>query len=645
MAALICTALAAPCLMAAVSREQAIRIASDVPLIKDGMRGVEEWQAAATPPSEASGEWVVTFNLPNDPKPLLGARVNAASAEVTSVWWEEAAFRLSKKPESRLWSADELMAAKAESPRDVQDAVGEFLRGYLKEHPKTQMRIEYLPDARRWLVSAHEEEQPLGYVTYADGRILDVHLIGFNWTPPKAQAPGFNLEGLVPRFNNILVLSFTLVLGFLCFGDHRRLPAQRNLLLALLCALFAVDVVITPSPYGYDWRMVMVIVFFFLMVRKQPEPVSVEEEPLPKSFWAAIAVLPVALAMVPAWFGDVGDASACGSICARYLIQEGRLPYGANITPTGYIPHDRNTYGPGLYLAHLPAEILAPTTCQYADGIRRNVGEKGWATFIVRTTLHETASRITVTFFTAAFLLGVGLLGLRAGGPRCAAGWTALAALGPATVSFVCDAHIIVLALVVWALVFLERPLVAGALLGCGAATLFYPLFAIPLWLGWYARKRRGTLAFALGVGAVGLAALGLILTLTSAPTVPAAFRVFLRETFVFQMHGAETAGKGWGFWPSHPSLEAIFQAPVLVAYLLFCLALAFWPRLTRKRDLVAWTAAVFIGTQFWKSFGPGYAQWYWYLIVMALFWPRERDEGTSVEPPPAGLLTASDRA
>lgn len=633
MAALVWMLLVTPCIMAETSRAEAIRIASEVPLIKDGLRGVGPWQVSVTPPSGASGEWAVAFHLPDDPKPLLGARVEAAGGKVVAVWWDQEAFRLSKKPEARLWSADQLMAAHAESPSEVQDAVGDFLREYLQKHRKAQMRVEYVPAAGRWLVTAHEGNQILGYVTYADGRILDAHLLGFNWSPPKAEAPAFNAEALVPRFNSVLVLGLALILGFLCFGDHRRLFAQRNCLLALLFALLALEVVLSPSPYAYSWRMAMVVVFFVLAVRKEPAQVSVEEEALPKAFWIAIAAGPVVLALVPIWFGEVGDASRSGAICARYVIQERRLPYGADIAPTGYVAHDRNTYGPFFYLAHVPAELMIPTTCEYAGGVRMKVGEMGWKTYINRMTLHETASRITVTFFTLAFLLGMGILGMRAGGPRYAAGWAALAALGPATMSFACDGHIISVALVAWAIVFLERPLAAGALLASAAATLFYPAFAIPLWLGWYVRKRRGALAFVAGIAIVGLAALGLLLAFTQARTLPDALRVFLRDTVLFQESAQGMAGKGWGFWPSYPALQSILQAPVTVAYFLFCLAVAFRPRATRKRDLVAWTAAVFIGTQLWKSFGPGYEQWYMYLLIMALFWPKDRVTGETAEP------------
>ena len=108
---------------------------------------------------------------------------------------------------------------------------------------------------------------------------------------------------------------------------------------------------------------------------------------------------------------------------------------------------------------------------------------------------------------------------------------------------------------------------------------------------------------------------------------------MFLRDTVLLQESAQGMAGKGWGFWPSYPALQSILQTPVTVAYLLFCLALAFRPSLTRTRDLVAWTAAVFIGTQFWKSFGPGYEQWYMYLVVMALFWPRDHIGHETAEP------------
>ena len=148
IAAFVWMLLVPPCTMAEVSRAEAIRIASEVPLIKDGMRGVDPWQASVTPPSGASGEWAIAFHAPDDPKPLLGARVDARSGEVLGVWWDQEAFRLSKKPEARLWSADQLMAAQAESPTEVQDAVGDFLREYLQRHRKAQMRVEYLPRRR-----------------------------------------------------------------------------------------------------------------------------------------------------------------------------------------------------------------------------------------------------------------------------------------------------------------------------------------------------------------------------------------------------------------------------------------------------------------------------------------------------------------
>src|SRR5262249_44572438 len=69
--------------------------------------------------------------------------------------------------------------------------------------------------------------------------------------------------------------------------------------------------------------------------------------------------------------------------------------------------------------------------------------------------------------------------------------------------------HVWPTALMVWALVCYRIPLLAGAFLGLAAGTMYFPLVLVPLWFGFYWKRRafRFLIAFLL-VGSLGLAVL-----------------------------------------------------------------------------------------------------------------------------------------
>src|SRR5258708_19790463 len=52
--------------------------------------------------------------------------------------------------------------------------------------------------------------------------------------------------------------------------------------------------------------------------------------------------------------------------------------------------------------------------------------------------------------------------------------------------------------LVVWAVEAYRRPLISGMLMGLAIGVVYYPVFLLPLWLGFY--WQRGLLRFSLGV-------------------------------------------------------------------------------------------------------------------------------------------------
>lgn len=621
---LLCASLAS----AAITRDQAQRAARNVPMVRDALNLIPDARTVVSPPSDATGgAWLVQFGV-KDPAvaPLLSVRVHAETGDVLGVACDTNAFRLRKAEDYPLWPADQLAGVRTETARDIVRAIGDApdLRPYFAEHRKAQLRVDYAPDARRWIGYVHEGTKFLGYVTYADGAIRDVHLIGLNWTPsaPPPQ-PVLGLERLLPQLGAGAALLVALATALLVFMDPARPFGPATWRTLALYAFFAVALVFNVSPTFFAVEMAVVLWLFALAIRSAGDrAIGGKPSSLPRALLFLVAGAACVLALCGLWTGEVDDSSRCGGIGARHLLKEGRLPYGENISATGDMARDRNTYAPLFYVVHLPAETLAPTTYQ-REGVRLTVGEAGWRDFFDRRTMRETASRVTVTFFLVALLSGVGLLGWRAGGWPAALAWVAVCALGPPFLGAECPGRIIPTAFLVWAFLFLNRPAVAGTLLGLSAGSFFVAAFAIPLWLGWYWRKRRGAAPFLIAVAVVGFATLGLVVLCSNAPGPVDALRVFIKETVGFQEGAQGMAGRDWGFWASFPGLRAWLQGPVTVLFALFCLALAFRPRVTGERALIALTAAVLVGIEFWKSFGPGYPHWYFYLLVPALFWPQ----------------------
>ena len=58
--------------------------------------------------------------------------------------------------------------------------------------------------------------------------------------------------------------------------------------------------------------------------------------------------------------------------------------------------------------------------------------------------------------------------------------------------------HVVPAMLLVWAVAAYRRPMLAGILLGLAAGMIYYPLFLLPLWCGFY--WRRGLVRFLFGV-------------------------------------------------------------------------------------------------------------------------------------------------
>jgi hypothetical protein len=179
-------------------------------------------------------------------------------------------------------------------------------------------------------------------------------------------------------------------------------------------------------------------------------------------------------------------------------------------------------------------------------------------------------------------------------------------------------------ALILWAFVAYRRFTASGLLLGLAAGMAFFPLLLLPAWLQFY--RGRGMGRFILWFG-VGLIAGALVTTL-------GLWAIGLSWS---QAWRAANPGD-WIPWRI-PASESIwmgshwaYRLPVFVAYAAFVGATFVWPVCRDFGQLVATSAAVLLGIQFWYADQGGmYVLWYLPLLLLMAFRPGTRE----LQPPP----------
>ena len=342
-----------------------------------------------------------------------------------------------------------------------------------------------------------------------------------------------------------------------------------------------------------------------------------------RSAWLAWAILAgVTVFDVCAVMEDTranrSDSGICACYGARYIMDTGRMPYGRF--------DDEDTYGPLLYVIHMVPEALRPISKRGYD----------WQpTDNRRSTARYRIDQRPYKATAAAFylLLAAGMLvAFRQSGHL---GWGVLcvALLGMAPLFWASLARnvsqVLPAALCVWAVAAAQRPVLSGALIALASSAMLFPAFVIPLWANWYRRRGWGEAArFLVPVAVIGAASLAGTLCWTEPVGDASAFDVFLRSTIGNQETGFYR--EQGGLWPAIERLRPgpgrdIGQGVVAALYFVAVLALSF-SRLTRGlHGLIAGTACVFIGINFWKSSLPigGYFMWYAPFVILGLFLPE----------------------
>ncbi len=174
--------------------------------------------------------------------------------------------------------------------------------------------------------------------------------------------------------------------------------------------------------------------------------------------------------------------------------------------------------------------------------------------------------------------------------------------------------------LVVLAVAAFRMPIVAGISLALGGFLCFFPFLLLPLWISFY--RRAGLYRFLLGAGSVCLVGLCVLL---SDPELSSNLESIL--------HRVE-----WQPWMfgAHPSAESlwtgvanhyVYRLPLFVVYLAFLLAFLFWPSPKHLGHMIALSAGLILGVQFWYADAGGiHVQWYLPLLILMVFRPTLND-------------------
>ena len=327
------------------------------------------------------------------------------------------------------------------------------------------------------------------------------------------------------------------------------------------------------------------------------------------------------------------DAGFYTNLGAQRLRERGRFPYGdpllTNSAGAGY--------GPILYLAHLPFQILFnPVPLNTTQPTRED---------LVAGADYRLPPAVATQLTTVTFhLLGVAALiaiGLQMAGPQVAWGLAALycgsayvmGVGGPQEsiggMTFI--SHIAPPAVSLLAFAMLPRPFWAGVLLVAAAGTVFYPVLFFPAWLGYFWDRRRDAITFVAGC-VVAAVVIGIpVLALSQALPGRSVLGTVIHES-VGHHQGTDTYGLStFGFWGQRggirewlrqPLVEGEFTtSPMFLLTILPAAGMFFLTRRTTAGGLALATGALGILAQWSKIHGTGvYVNWYYAFFLIGLF-------------------------
>ena len=176
--------------------------------------------------------------------------------------------------------------------------------------------------------------------------------------------------------------------------------------------------------------------------------------------------------------------------------------------------------------------------------------------------------------------------------------------------------HALPASLLVWAVVFYRKPMLAGMMIGLASGTIYYPVFLLPLWCSFY--WPRGLKRFVTGVLLMLAVLVG---TLAATATSSEQFVDQLLQMFGLRLPATSNLGGIWKTW------SAVYRFPILAAFVALSVSFAIWPARKNLGTLISGSATVMLASQFWHAYDGGiFIAWFLPLLLLTIFRPNLED-------------------
>lgn len=517
----------------------------------------------------------------------------------------------------------------------------------VRDHPRTRDILADFPDLR--LVPEYSERYRVWVVSFAgeNGRIggeaavsLEAgEVVEFSVDPRRLQEV-FEEEGvwreerleegislwraislLRPNLEGPALAWISLLLALVFLGDFSELFSRRNLDVLMLYALCPfLNVLWIDRRLAYSGLFVVTSLFFARTLIATRPKIRAKSSLPPQLFHSALLVLTflVFFRVQSTFDKGIDDSGIWSVVGAEYLLEYRELPYGKPWGPNC-------VYGPLKFLAEIPGNLAFPPDVAFApDGSEAHPGD--WESFERR------GVQSTTLAFDLLAIVALVLIGRRYATTSMGVLLAVAYALSPyllglgGAFGLQQSSHIFGIPFTLFAILLAAHPFASGLLLGCGAGMLYYHVFLVPLWAGYYFYTAgwRHALAFLTAIALVGFSCLAMIILMTEPAGERVAagpVRAFLDDTVMQQQFKSGYGTSEFGFWGQYPAAAKWGKPAVGLLYLGFCVAIGLLPYRRSLPRLIALTAAALVGTQLVLSHGGGtYIGFYIAPFLVTLF-------------------------
>ena len=467
------------------------------------------------------------------------------------------------------------------------------------------------------------------------------------------------LSRLEPNQGGAIWLS--LLVTVLVAFNLRRLVCRRNsdLLLLLAPSLLMVDMILYASGSLEDPVKATISRFVFsglllfsavLLIRALVGVFARASKPwtpnVSRHVLAGLLLILLACNTFVVFERNPDDCGYYTNIGAAQMISTGKFPYGDPMLHGGAAA----TYGPVLYLAHIPFQLAISWVSTADEPSDQGEGGQRFPEPPI------VATKLAFLCFHFLGVLALVMIGRRLGGLPVGFGLACLYIVSPYVLGLGGDetfatglafiSHIAPTAVMLLAFAMLPRPWVAGALLAAAAGVLFYPAFFFLPWLGYYFWRGKDWRKFA--VGFLVVAALIAVLVLSMTQPIEGKSRLWtVYEATVGHQEAQHSYGAStFSFWGAHTEISSLWQKrfledyyllrPSVVIFMLFMMGSFFMAKGRTLSQFAFLTGALAIAIQLWKSHGGGtYVEWYYPFLLIGILGQRSTEGNSGVSLPP----------